>query len=97
MSRSTTPVLDLLSDASKWTQNASARDAQGKSVHPTAIEAVCWCVIGAVAKCYPEITSQSKAMLRLMAACPGGVVVGFNCNPVRKFEEVREVIIKAQI
>ena len=43
-------ALFLLQDESKWTQQAHARNRNGTSVRPTSPYAVCWCVLGAVAK-----------------------------------------------
>jgi len=55
-------IQELLTDETKWTQSAYARLASGEpcsSVHP---EAVCWCLIGAVNRCYggPDILSASS-------------------------------------
>lgn len=41
---------DLLSDEKRWTKGHYARDAQGRPTPPHAIDAVCWCPEGAIAK-----------------------------------------------
>lgn len=45
-------VRELFSDESKWTQGADARNALGEKVMAEAEDAVCWCLFGAVQKCY---------------------------------------------
>ena len=41
---------DTLSDASKWTQGAVARDKHGEEAHFNSPDAVCWCILGAIYK-----------------------------------------------
>jgi hypothetical protein len=45
-------IRELLSDESKWTQWANARDAQGNQCGPYNPVAVRWCLFGAFLKCY---------------------------------------------
>lgn len=40
---------ELLSDRTKWTTGAIARDADGHSVNANSKKVVCWCSLGAVA------------------------------------------------
>lgn len=44
----------LLSDPARWTRCTPARNEQGLSVKPTAWNACCWCVVGAIARVSPE-------------------------------------------
>jgi hypothetical protein len=53
----TVKVHELLSDESKWTKGEYARDKDGKPCHSRSQEAVKWCVLGAVNKCYEKQTS----------------------------------------
>jgi hypothetical protein len=47
-------ALALIQDESRWTQEAYARDAQGRRVRPYDPAATCWCIEGAVAiSCNP--------------------------------------------
>lgn len=39
---------DLIADPARWTQYASARDAEGKYVECDDEKAVCWCAMGAL-------------------------------------------------
>ncbi len=45
-------LLKLLSDESKWCQNANASDAKGREVDPLSRSAVAWCLEGALMRCY---------------------------------------------
>jgi hypothetical protein len=46
-------IHELLSDETKWTQNVHARDKDGHPLWSSHPQAVCWCLMGAVDKCYP--------------------------------------------
>ena len=48
-------VQDLLTDESKWTQESYAKNAKGNAVKWTSQFAVCWCLSGAVRKCYSDL------------------------------------------
>ena len=43
---------ELLADRSKWTQGCSARNRFEGFVPPSSSDAVSWCAIGALARCY---------------------------------------------
>lgn len=45
-------VQELLSDRTKWTQNSFARDELDESAPLNSPDAVCWCLVGALIKCY---------------------------------------------
>jgi hypothetical protein len=47
-------VQELLSDESKWTTYTYARNVDGARVNYASPDAVCWCVLGAIRKCYPD-------------------------------------------
>lgn len=95
-------VRELLSEEGKWTQGAYARDAVGKSVALNAPAAVCWCLKGALNRCYaPE--AFHAAFQRLTAIVPKVKVDGFepvaafNDHPSTTFVDIRRVIEQAQI
>lgn len=46
-------IKELLTDETKWTQFAVARDALGGRVHANDPTACKWCLLGAIAHCYP--------------------------------------------
>lgn len=43
-------VRELLSDPSRWTRGAYARDAEGNYANASGPNAVCWCAVGAFEK-----------------------------------------------
>ena len=43
---------ELLADAKNWTRGTSARDAQGNETGALSEDATCWCIYGAITKCY---------------------------------------------
>ena len=43
-------VRELLDEEVKWTKRSLARDSQGMYVPPASVDAVCWCLTGAVEK-----------------------------------------------
>lgn len=43
---------ELLADPKRWTKWAYARDVNGNGVKPESDDAVCWCIKGAIIKCY---------------------------------------------
>jgi len=56
-------VRDLLSSPEKWTQGVIARDATGFGCDATDDDAVCWCLTGALVKCYGPMKAFSMVGL----------------------------------
>ena len=50
---------ELLSRREAWTTGIIARDAQGHGVKAISQEAVSWCLIGALVKCYSGNTAEA--------------------------------------
>ncbi len=89
-----TPVLDLLQDPSHWTQGTFAKSQSGKEVNPKSPIAVCWCLRGAIAKCYTGF--ESEAIEKLNTALPHNVsMIHFNDTSTHK--EIVALLEKAQI
>lgn len=55
---------ELLSDRSKWTQGELARNCDGCSCDPESDEAVAFCAIGALVKCYGHQSVEYYENLR---------------------------------
>lgn len=53
---------ELLSSPEKWTKGALAKDADGNTVSACHPKATCFCVLGAVEKCYPDLNKQIQAL-----------------------------------
>ena len=91
---------ELLSDPGKWTQGAGARSGNGGVVLGSDVTAVCWCVIGAIGKCYPSnaesLAAMHKVWLELNKNGFDGIA-NWNDDPGRTYEEVVEVLRKADV
>lgn len=90
-------VRELLSDPARWTTDRFAKDAAGYGVDPKDGRAVCWCLIGALEKCYgttygPEYDKLSEA-IRQKVGQPW--VAQFNDRATHS--EIIEVLTKAGI
>lgn len=89
---------ELLSDASKWTKGASARNKHGVPVSSSAKDATCWCLIGAATKCY-ELKSAALDALQLIDTLLPKNEWGATWNdaPERTFEDVIRVLKLADV
>lgn len=89
----------LFSDESKWTQQAYARDAAGRSVDEGAESATCWCLSGALYRIFPF----GKGRLELRVAVRDALMIGgidgiipWNDRPSRTFSDVKKLIADAR-
>lgn len=88
-------VRELLDVESKWTAHAFARDSKHRSIHEDRSEAVCWCLTGAINKCYsPEECQDIKAKVR---AALDVDIIWWNDAPNRIFEDIRKLIMELDI
>lgn len=56
----------LLDSPEKWIKQFNAKDASGNPVPPSNENAVCWCIFGALQKCYSKNTMNFiEAEIRL--------------------------------
>lgn len=67
-------VLELLTDKTKWTKRAYARNQDGESCSSRHSEAVCWCLSGAINACYPyndaaRYEAQKKVEAAIATLC----------------------------
>jgi hypothetical protein len=53
-----TGARELLNIPERWTQQFSARDGEGYPIDPTAPEAVCWCLLGALSCQIEDLTGD---------------------------------------
>jgi hypothetical protein len=86
---------ELLSDASKWTQRATARNADGEPCPANDRGAVRWCLLGAAKVCYPR-TYMKKVFTTLMDKMPMSPV-WWQDAPERTFGEVRGLLLELDI
>ena len=62
-------VKELLSDESKWTKGVLAKDSYGCDCPPTDPDASCFCLLGAIDKCYDGFDSKKDlAIIKLKRA-----------------------------
>jgi hypothetical protein len=86
-----TAMLELLSDESKWTQGAFARDADRRAVRSYNPTAICWCLSGALNK-----TGSAEGTWDFLRKAVGGFPTDFNDAPDRTFPEIRAAIERAR-
>lgn len=87
-------IKELLTDASKWTQGTSARNAQGKAVPTKSPEATSWCLVAAYVKVYgsnnfDEFKLKVNSQLNRAMTEP---VSTWNDVRGRTFEEVKQLV-----
>ncbi len=87
-------IKDLLTDESKWTTRYCARNVKGKSVLARNPEAVCWCLFGALIKCYDHggFFDQEELIKTKVHD-----FIAWNDAPERTFEDVRKLIEELDI
>ncbi len=90
-------IRQLLTDASAWTQGTNARIGTymgigGFTVDPCSPSATCWCLNGAVLRCYPE--DQVVAIqMKIQALMPADLsLVQWNDMAARKFEDIKALV-----
>lgn len=94
-------VKDLLKDPSAWTRGRLAQDRDGKIVSPFDPSACCFCLLGAMFRCYPEDGEKDAAFAKLKQAITEhgyrfSSVVGFN-DRVATHAEILTVLETADI
>ena len=90
-------IKELFSDSSKWTKGACAKTKHYTACLPTNPSAVCWCLAGALRKCYGESgESMSKIRLRILRSLGADYIV-WNDDPTRTFEEVKALVEELDI
>jgi len=82
-------------DPSRWTKGSDARDINGATVDVDDVSAVCWCLLGASARCYGKgrcIEMHDKIVDKV-----GCCVSHWNDAPGRTFEEVKALVEELDI
>lgn len=89
-------IKELLSDASRWTQHAFARDTIGRNIYTNAEEAYSYCLLGAAMKCYPP-TTPARILIKIKEEIECESILDWNDAPERTFEEVKALVEKLDI
>lgn len=89
-------VKELLSDKSKWTKNTYAKDKSNQPVPPRSRNAVCWCLIGAILKCYRNETKRSEITLKISNKT-GKLLSAFNDHKNTTFKTIKRLVNELDI
>lgn len=89
-------VWQLLSDESKWTKGFAARSVYGAPIDPRSNEAVCWCLVGAIARCYGDDVHFHNVR-NLIADKVGRTEASWNDTPKRTYSEVYALVKELDI
>ena len=87
-------IKELLSDKTKWTRLTRARDVHRRPVSSLSDEAVCWCLEGAVIKCYDY--DRNDIIFKKIWTEIGKPAIGF-WNDSHSFKEVKALVNKLDI
>lgn len=71
-------VRDLITDPSRWTTRAGARDAEGYPTYWMDPDATCWCALGAIAKTIGDRSAIADAATHYLARFASPNLVKFN-------------------
>ncbi len=85
---------ELLATPDKWTKGAFARDRFGEVVEANSPDAVCFCIHGAMGRCY---RGYSEQLDQLRAKLDVAVVMDWHDAPERTHEEVLAVLKELDI
>lgn len=70
-------ISELFSDPKAWTKGALARTAGGTGVGAMESKAVCWCLMGAIGKCYTH-TERREILLKIQDRIAPSNISEFN-------------------
>ncbi len=89
-------VKELLNEPSKWTKGTWARNEKGEPVYESDCHAVCWCLIGAIRKCYgseetEEILKKVRSALKVQS------ISDWQDRPERNFYEIQKLAVDLDI
>lgn len=92
-------IHELLDSPSKWTKGHYARDKDGENVAPRSVMACCWCLAGAVLKCY-EFEARGEVSRKISDAVrerKGEGYVSWNDDRATRYEEVFDLVKKLDV
>lgn len=89
-------VKELLTDESKWTKGVYARTAEGHRADSSKPEAVVFCLLGAIHRCYSHL-GKHEVVKRVEKELSGRSPCNWNDDPATTFADVRSLIEKLDI
>lgn len=90
-------VKELLSDSSKWIQGANARDRNGRKIAPESPYAICWCLFGAIVRCYAYCPDQCIKVANHILVEYQMLLPKWNDAPERTFADIKELVERLDI
>lgn len=96
-------IRKLLTDKSQWTQGANARNSSAEPVGLDSADAVCWCLAGALVRCYRNgrrgsaLERDMDRHVRQITHGAYGNFVAWNDAPERTFNDIRQLIEEMDI
>ena len=88
-------IYELLDSPDKWTRCNYAKTKDGDYCKSNSSNACCWCLYGAMLKCYPG--DHFLQIKRILESTLGVWIETWNDEPERTFEEVRQLCINLDI
>ncbi len=89
-------IKQLLSKKSRWCKRMFAQDQNGVAVSSGSPDAVSWCLLGAVNKCYEHGEAHS-ALRKLIQALPKGFDSLSQFNDTVTFNRLQTLLRKANV
>lgn len=89
-------VANLLRYEERWTQYTPARNNEKESVLPDSPTATCWCLVGAIYKCYPN-QEERYLINKLVFKELGELPHRWNDNINRTHDDVLALVTKLGI
>jgi len=93
-------IQELLTDESKWCKGAVSRTTSEVSLSADHPDAVSWCLLGAIVKCYPATTTQYQIRCRLLehlGLTAEDTLVGFNDRASTTFNDILDLCKKVDV
>ena len=92
---------ELLVYRRHWTQGTLAREVDGTPCTYRSESACCWCLTGALRKCYPVFWGAALVEQTLLKYISKNYVAmdiaGWNDDPSRTFDQVREMLVELDV
>lgn len=95
-------VRELLSDPERWTKGAWALNQAGAEVNAISSDAKCWCLVGAISRCYRTDDEQqpirdASAKVKALILDRHATIVDFNDSPKTTHADILAVLDEAGI
>lgn len=92
-------IKDLLTDECKWTKGHAAIDKNGNETSPTRESAVCWCLSGAIDKCYGSGNSDEllRVVIKIIEKIQTNYILVWNDHKKRTFKDIKQLLEELDI